>query len=126
MTTVSEAEQRRNKFRIPRKTLWTALIALALAVLGNMLLLGLPGALLLELTVPFTSVALQARYAALGAGVWPAAIYYTLLWPIGLLVADLITRALAHRRRAWLQVALYLLVLLGWSYGLTLFFLSNL
>ena len=59
---------------------WTAAVLMAL---GGMLLMGLPGAVIYELSAPWVG----GRSAALGDGAWGAAIYITLTWPFSLVLA---------------------------------------
>lgn len=65
---------------------WITITAAVLAALG-VLLLGIPGAIVYELSAPWVRVMLGKGYAELGDGAWPAALVITLTWPWSLVLA---------------------------------------
>ena len=64
----------------------TAAVAAAVSFLGVMPLMGIPGAVVYELSVPWVRLALGEGYADLGDGAWPMAILMTMAWPWSLLL----------------------------------------
>lgn len=79
-------------------------IAVLLAVLGFVPLLGLPGALLLSLTSPTTNLiygplAYEAWERDLAASMWPVAIFVSLAWPIWIPLVNLLLGVVFEKRR---------------------------
>jgi uncharacterized membrane protein YhaH (DUF805 family) len=64
----------------------TAIVAGVLAI-GGVGLLGIPGAIIYGISLPFVQLMMGARFADLGDGAWPAAILITLVWPASLVIA---------------------------------------
>jgi hypothetical protein len=71
---------------------------IALTVAG-FLLLGIPGALLMEIAAPIAGLITPKRLPADSA--WPMAIIVSLVWPWFLLPGRMIARALVSPDRAW-------------------------
>jgi hypothetical protein len=95
----------------------TAIVAALLAV-GGMMLLGIPGALVYGVSVPWVQLLLGDRFRDLGDGAWPAAILITLTWPASLVVAYAIANGpLRHRGRLVRWTAL---VLIPYAFGVAL------
>src|SRR5687768_8705584 len=69
-----------------RGMIGVAVVAVLFAVVG-MGLLGLPGAMVYQLSAPWVRLMLGARFTDLGDGAWPAAILTTLTWPASLVIA---------------------------------------
>lgn len=103
--------------------LWLAVLAAAgFGVFGLIPLLGLPGAVVLELSAP--AIALALGPGALDAlppdAAWPLAILLTLLWPVSIVAAYLLAcRRLAARRR-WQRVLACVGVLYAWGAALSI------
>jgi hypothetical protein len=100
-----------------RGMLWTAAVAVLLA-LGGMALLGLPGAVIYELCAPWVRLMLGGRFTELGDGAWPAAIVITLTWPASLVVAYAVANGPLRRRGRMLRWAA--LVLIPYAFGVAL------
>jgi hypothetical protein len=95
----------------------TAIVAALLAV-GGMMLLGIPGALVYGVSVPWVQLLLGDRFTDLGDGAWPAAILITLTWQASLVVAYAIANGpLRHRGRLARWTAL---VLVPYAFGVAL------
>ena len=91
---------RTDEGRTRRKGLRRAFTAAVLVALGGMLLMGIPGGIVYELSAPWVQGMLGARYVELGDGMWPAAIVITLTWPFSLVLAYLAAVG-PLRRRGW-------------------------
>jgi hypothetical protein len=85
-------------------------VAAALAVLGVVPLLGIPGAVVYELFDPLVRAVLGRGYAELGAGAWAAAIVATLVWPSSLVLAYAVAYGPLRRRPAWVRWTVLVLV----------------
>lgn len=95
----------------------TAILAVLLAI-GGVLLLGIPGALVYELCVPWVRLTLGGRFTELGDGAWPAAIVITLTWPASLVVAYALANGpLRGRGRGVRWTAL---ILVPYAFGIAL------
>ncbi|HEX6038821.1 hypothetical protein [Longimicrobium sp.] len=95
----------------------TAIVAFVLA-LGGMALLGIPGAIIYGISAPFVQLLMGARYADLGDGAWPAAIFITLIWPASLVVAYAVANGpLRGRGRGARWMAL---ILIPYAFGVLL------
>lgn len=85
----------------PRPTSFVVFVLLGvagvLAIGGNVPLLGIPGALWLEVASPVAGLFTDARMA--GDAAWPAAIIVTFLWPWFLPAAYLLAMAVLPRGR---------------------------
>jgi uncharacterized membrane protein YhaH (DUF805 family) len=95
----------------------TVIVAAVLAI-GGMGLLGIPGALIYGVSLPFVQLLMGARYTELGDGMWPAAILITLVWPASLVIAYAVANGpLRGRGRGarWLA-----LLLIPWAFGVLL------
>jgi hypothetical protein len=75
----------------------TAVAAVLLAVVG-IALLGIPGAVIYELCVPWVRLVMGGRFTDLGDGAWPAALIITLTWPASLVLAYAIAHGPLRRR----------------------------
>lgn len=101
-----------------RRGMIVVAIAAPLLAVGGMALLGIPGALIYELCVPWVRLMLGGGFRELGDGAWPAAIVVTLTWPASLVVAYAIANGPLRRRgRAARWAAL---VLLPYAFGVAL------
>jgi hypothetical protein len=78
-------------------------VCAAIAILGVIPLMGIPGAILYELSKPWVQSMQGARFAELGDGAWPAAIVMTLVWPASIVLAYVITKGPLRRRSAFLR-----------------------
>lgn len=105
-------ERRRGAFAV---TVFAAVLAL-----GGILLLGIPGALVYELCVPWVRLLMGARFTDLGDGAWPAALLITLTWPASLVVAYVIANGPLRRRGRALRWLAMLLVPYAFGVGLAL------
>ncbi len=90
----------------------------AVLALGGMVLLGIPGAVVYELCVPWVRLALGARFMELGDGAWPAALLITLAWPASLVVAYVVANGPLRRRGPALRWLV--LLLLPYAFGVAL------
>ena len=95
-------------------------IAVAIAVLGVVPLVGIPGAVVYELSAPWVRLFLGAGYEDLGDGAWPAAILMTLVWPSSLVLAYVAVRGPLRRRSRWLRAAAWVLIPYAVGVGLAL------
>ena len=95
----------------------TASLAALLAI-GGMALLGLPGAILYELCVPWVQLMMGARFTDLGDGAWPAAIIITLTWPASLVIAY--AAANGSLRRRGRLVRWMAMILVPYAFGVAL------
>jgi hypothetical protein len=93
--------------RARRKGVRNTFIAAVLLALGGMLLMGLPGAVIYELSAPLVG----GMSGALGDGAWGTAICITLTWPFSLVLA-FIAAAGPLRRRGWMIKTLAWFVIL--------------
>lgn len=93
--------------------------AVAFAVLG-MGLVGLPGAVLYELSAPWVRLLLREGYHDLGDAAWPVAIIITLAWPASLVIAYVIAHGPLRRRRAWVRWMTLILVPYAFAVSLAL------
>jgi hypothetical protein len=62
-------------------------LAAVIAILGVMPLMGIPGAVVYELSAPWVRAIQGAGFRELGDGAWPAALVITLTWPWSLVLA---------------------------------------
>jgi hypothetical protein len=85
-------------------------VAAAVSVLGVMPLMGIPGAVVYEVSAPWVRLLLGEGYADLGDGAWPAAIILTLTWPSSLVVAYAAAYGPLRHRSAWIRWAALLLI----------------
>jgi hypothetical protein len=95
----------------------TAIAAAVLAV-GGMALLGIPGAVIYGISLPFVQLLMGARFTELGDGAWPAAILITLVWPASLVIAYAVANGPLRRRARgvrWLA-----LILIPYAFGVLL------
>jgi hypothetical protein len=98
-------------------------VAVAVAVAG-MLLLGLPGAILFEMSSPFIALLFGA-----GASdrlppdsMWPIAIYMTLLWPLSIVIGYMVAFRMLGDQRQWIRIMAFLSVLYVWALLLSIGF----
>jgi hypothetical protein len=90
----------------------------AVLALGGILLLGIPGALVYELCVPWVRLMMGARFTELGDGAWPAALLITLTWPASLVVAYVAANGPLRRRGRGVRWLAMLLV--PYAFGVAL------
>lgn len=102
---------RTDEGRARGKGLRRTFTAAVLLALGGMLLMGIPGAFVYELSAPWVQGILGEGYADLGDGAWPAAIVITLTWPFSFVLAYLAAVG-PLRRRGWMIKALAWFVIL--------------
>jgi len=99
--------------RIPSTTFRNLVLAsLASVVIGIYVLLGLPGAIILEASLWLFGLSGEM----LRDNAWPAALIMTVLWPIGLILGYALSRPYAGSGR----VAVTLGILTAWCLGLSL------
>lgn len=67
------------------------------AIVGVMPLMGIPGAIVYELSAPWVRSMLGEGYRELGDGAWPAAIVMTLVWPASIVLAYVIANGPLRR-----------------------------
>ncbi len=103
-----------------RGLLVTVGIAVAIAVVGVVPLMGIPGAVVYELSAPWVRLLLGAGYRELGDGAWPAAILITLVWPSSLVLAYVAVRGPLRGRSRWLRAAAWVLIPYTVGVGLAL------
>lgn len=87
---------------------WTLGVAVALAVLGVVPLMGIPGAVVYELSAPWVELLVGSGFRGLGDGAWPAALVITLTWPSSLVLTHALAQGPLHRRSRWLKAALWI------------------
>jgi hypothetical protein len=88
-----------------------ALLAAALAVLGVVPLLGLPGALIVTVALPVCGLSEQDLHPDAG---WPTAILVSLLWPAGLILGYGVGFGLLARQSGGRKVAAMVGVVVAW------------
>jgi hypothetical protein len=86
-----------------RGALVVAGLAAVVSIVGVMPLMGIPGAVVYELSAPWVQSILGEGYAELGDGAWPAAIVMTLAWPSSIVLAYVIACGPLRRRSGWLR-----------------------
>ena len=101
-----------------RKGLGWVVAAAVLLALGGLVLMGIPGAVVYELSAPWVRLLLGDGYAELGDGAWPAAIVITLTWPASLVIAYVVARGPLGRRGRGVRWAA--LVLIPCAFGILL------
>lgn len=84
--------------RARRRGMIVVAVLSALLVIVGFALLGLPGAVIYELCVPWVRLMMGSRFTDLGDGAWPAAIVITLAWPASLVVAYAVANGPLRRR----------------------------
>lgn len=92
--------------------LWMLITAALLSVLG-ILLMGIPGAVVYELSVPWVRAMQGARFTDLGDGAWPAAILISLTWPASLVIAYTVANGPLRRRGRMVRW----IAIIGIAYG---------
>jgi hypothetical protein len=93
------------------------LLATALAALGVVPLLGLPGAFLLTVSLPVFGLSEHDLHPDSG---WPIAIVISLLWPVGLLLGYWVGSGLLKRQSGGWQRAAMAGVVVAWCLLLSL------
>ncbi len=95
-------------------------LAAACAVFG-LSLLGLPGALLVRMAAPLIDLIFGsgAMNRLPPGSFWPGVLYLSLLWPLGLILAE---RATAQVRHLYLRMGLFLLIVVFFCFLLVLVF----
>jgi hypothetical protein len=79
------------------------ILAAVIAVLGVMPLMGIPGAVVYELSAPWVEAIQGKGYRSLGDGAWPAALVITLTWPCSLVLAYLLAHGPLRRRGRFIR-----------------------
>ena len=95
------------------------IIAVSVALLGNILLMGLPGAIFLSLASYVVKPLRWKGINELGDKAWPMAIVVTFLWGIGLIPCKLLMEEIDASR----PLGVWLLWI-GWAFLLSLAFLA--
>lgn len=97
-------------------------IALAVALLGNIPLMGLPGALVWSLFLPLADLLLGGVIPRIRSdALWPLVILMTLLWPISIpLGYVLVWKWFPHQPRA--RVLWWVGLMALWGFALSLYF----
>lgn len=98
----------------------TFVIAGVLAVLG-VLLMGIPGALVYGISLPWVSMFLGEGSADLGDGAWPAAILISMTWPFSLVLAYVAAAGPLRHRSRLLRAISWILIPYAMGVLLTLF-----
>lgn len=93
-----------------RKGLAIAVAAAVVVAVVGVGLLGIPGAIVYGLSVPWVSMLLGGGYQDLGDGAWPAAIYISIFWPASLVIAYTLVAGPLRRRSRWSKAAVWILV----------------
>lgn len=104
--------------RARRRGMIVTAIAAAVLAVGGMALLGIPGAVIYGISLPFVQLLMGPRFTELGDGAWPAAILITLMWPASLVIAYAVANGPLRRRGRgvrWLA-----LVLIPYAFGVLL------
>lgn len=86
-----------------RGLILTAIAAAAISIVGVVPLMGIPGAVVYELSAPWVRLLLGKGYADLGDGAWPAAIILTLTWPSSLVLAYAAAFGPLRHTSAWVR-----------------------
>jgi uncharacterized membrane protein YhaH (DUF805 family) len=96
--------------RTRRKGLFvTVALAVGLAIVG-FALLGIPGAVVYALSLPWVTLFLGETTQDLGDGAWPAAIYTSLFWPASLVVAYTVAAGPLRNRSRWAKAVAWILI----------------
>ncbi|HEX2188859.1 MAG TPA: hypothetical protein VHG51_08180 [Longimicrobiaceae bacterium] len=85
-------------------------VAAAVAVLGVVPLMGIPGAVVYELSAPWVRLLMGAGYEDLGDGAWPAALLITIAWPSSLVLAYVAANGPLRHRGRLLRAAAWVLI----------------
>jgi hypothetical protein len=101
-----------------RRGMIVVTVLAVLMALGGILLLGIPGAVVYELCVPWVRLMLGPRFTELGDGAWPAAIVITLTWPASLVIAYALANGPLRRRGT--LVRWITLILIPYAFGVAL------
>ena len=104
-----------------RKGFAIAIGAKVVAIAGGLLLLGLPGAAIFELSFPIIRLVFREEPRVAPDSAWPVAIYMTLLWPAAILPAAWLA-SLLPSARSGARVALVIGLLAAWGLALSLVF----
>lgn len=107
-----------------RRGMLVVVTVAALLAFGGIALLGIPGAVIYELCVPWVWLLMGEGYADLGDGAWPAALVITLTWPASLVIAYAVANGLLRRRGPLVRWAV--LVLIPYAFGVLLAFWAHL
>ncbi|HEX2211137.1 MAG TPA: hypothetical protein VHG93_25865 [Longimicrobium sp.] len=81
----------------PRGMIIVTVVA-GLLAFGGIALMGIPGAVIYELCVPWVRLMMGGRFTDLDDGAWPAALIITLAWPASLVVAWVAANGPLRRR----------------------------
>lgn len=102
---------------------WMLVTAALLSVLG-LLLMGIPGAVVYELSVPWVRAMQGARFTDLGDGAWPAALLISLTWPASLVIAYTVANGPLRRRGRFIR---WMAILgIAYAFGVALAFWAHL
>jgi hypothetical protein len=98
-------------------------VAVGVAVL-SLLLLGLPGAILFEMSSPFIALLFGtgASDRLPPDSMWPVAIYITLLWPVSIVIGYLVAFRMLGNQRQWVRIIAFLSILYLWALLLSIGF----
>lgn len=110
-----------------RKGFATALGLKVAAIALGLVMLGLPGAAIFELSYPVIRLVYGEEPRVVPDAAWPVAIYITLLWPASFLPVAWLASLLfpAERRTARAAFVIALLVLWGVALSLVLYTLAR-
>jgi hypothetical protein len=107
--------------RVLRRLLFATFLC---AVVGNVPLVGLPGAIFLELgSLLWKATGRPDPVTAQGAGVWGTAILITAVWPLAFVPAYLLARRLTRAGGPLLRWGVFAAVVLAWGFLLGVVFL---
>jgi hypothetical protein len=106
--------------RVLRRLIW----ATFLCVVFGILLLGLPGAVFLELvSLVWKAAGSPDPYIAQEAGVWVTAILVTVIWPLAFVPAYLLACRLTRTGKLLLRWGVFSGVVLAWGFLLAVVFI---
>lgn len=101
-----------------RRGMIVVTVIAVLMALGGILLLGIPGALVYELCVPWVRLMLGTRFTELGDGAWPAAIVITLTWPASFVITYALANGPLRRRGRLLRWTM--MIVIPYAFGVAL------
>jgi hypothetical protein len=79
------------------------ILAAVVAILGVMPLMGIPGAVVHELSAQWVEAIQGKGFRELGDGAWPAALVITLTWPCSLVLAYVLANGPLRRRGRFIR-----------------------
>ena len=103
------------------KGLIISLVVMAIAVVGGILTLGLPGAVLFTLGTPvlWLIFGAQAVDQLPADSLWPIAIVMAIAWPISIVIGYLVASRLLRSTTRLARLGSFVGVLIGWNAVLT-------